>query len=61
MRTKKKILDELFELDIQSNGTRRTADKKNAIHLEILIDIRDRLDNICINMTDGDISGIFHK
>ena len=61
MRTKKKILDELFELDIQSNGTRRTIDKKNAIHLGKMIDIRDKLDNISINMTDVDISGIFHK
>lgn len=61
MRTKTELLNALFELDVRKDGTRIISDKKHEIYLEILIDIRDLLDDISINMTDGDISNLLHK
>jgi len=50
MRTKKELLSKLFELNVPYDDTYGIVDKKNDIHLEILIDIRDILNDISINI-----------
>jgi len=61
MRTKKELLNELSDSNAENNSVRKTINKKDEIYLEVLIDIRDLLEDISVNITGEDISNFLRK